>query len=217
MKTTYSLTEIETHCRKAARGSGLSWGLAEEAGKIARYLASHKIDGPKLLANYIIWRKCGVDADSIPHSDGDNWQTTSNEMCPIIAGSILSDRAELIEQVARTTFSNVAWPALMIPQLVRAAEATGKPMVLEWDDFRATASSTGIRFDGQNIMASSTQSVSCGGYAEEANGVEQPATIGFKVENSDWDELATSAHRTYAPASEESRRSGAGSGLTDND
>lgn len=217
MKTTYSLTEIETHCRKAARGSGLSWGLAEEAGKIARYLASYKIDGPKLLANYINWRESGVDADDIPHSDGDNWQTVGNEMCPIIAGSILSDRAELIEQKARTTFSNVAWPALMIPQLLRAAEATSKPMVLEWDDFRATASSNGIRFEGQNTMASTAQTVTCGGNTRKINGVTQSATIGFNVENSDWDALAASAHRTYAPASEESRLSGAGSGLNDND
>lgn len=217
MKTTYSLTEIETHCRKAARGSGLSWGLSEEAGKIARYLASHKIDGPKLLASYIKWRESGVNANSIPHSDGDVWQTVANEMCPIIAGSILSDRAECIEEKARTTFNNVAWPALMIPQLVRAAEATGMPMVLEWEDFRATASSKGLQLEGRNIMASSTRCVTCSGYSPETNGVTQPATIGFKVENSDWEALAASAHRTYAPASEESRRSGAGSDLSDND
>lgn len=175
------------------------------------------IDNPKLLAAYISWRESGVDADNIPQLDGDVWQIAGNNMCPIIAGSILSDRAELIAQNTRTTFGNVAWPALMIPQLVRAAEAVGKPLVLEWDDFRVTASLNGIRFEGQNIMASSTQSISCGGYAEKTSGVKQPATIGFNVENSDWEALAKSAHRTYAPASEESRRSGAGAGLSDND
>ena len=159
MKTTYSLTEIETHCRKAARGSGLSWGLAEEVGKIARCHASRNIDGPKLLANYINWRESSAEVNNIPHSDGDTWQIVGDEMCPIIAGSILSDRAELIEKKARTTFSKVVWPALMIPQFVRAAEAVGKPLVLEWEDFRATATAEGMRFDGQNIMAASAQNV----------------------------------------------------------
>jgi hypothetical protein len=41
----FSLNEIEAQLRKAARGAGLPWGLAEEAGKAARWLAMHGIDG----------------------------------------------------------------------------------------------------------------------------------------------------------------------------
>ena len=33
-----SLNEIESLCKKAARGAGMSWGLAEEAGKAAKWL-----------------------------------------------------------------------------------------------------------------------------------------------------------------------------------
>ena len=105
----------------------------------------------------------------------------------------------------------------MIPQLVRAAEATGQMMYIEWNDFRAVASPKGARFDGGNIMAASVHSVTCGIYAKEDRGTLPPATNGFEVENSDWSTLATSAHRTYAPASDESRLSGAGAGLSDND
>jgi hypothetical protein len=35
-----TLAEIESYLRKAARASGLEWGLAEEAGKAARWLAA---------------------------------------------------------------------------------------------------------------------------------------------------------------------------------
>ena len=36
---TYSLYEIEVTGKRAARGSGFSWGLAEEAGKATRWLS----------------------------------------------------------------------------------------------------------------------------------------------------------------------------------
>jgi hypothetical protein len=38
-----SLNEIDSQLRKAARGAGLPWGLAEEAGKAARWLEMHGI------------------------------------------------------------------------------------------------------------------------------------------------------------------------------
>ena len=42
----YSLGEIEAQCKKAAKGVGLSWGVAEEAGLIARHLSELNLPGP---------------------------------------------------------------------------------------------------------------------------------------------------------------------------
>lgn len=44
-----SLGEVEALCKKAARGAGLPWGLAEEAGFAARWLSAHGLDGAGLL------------------------------------------------------------------------------------------------------------------------------------------------------------------------
>lgn len=44
-----SLGEVEALCKKAARGAGLPWGLAEEAGFAARWLSAHGFDGAGLL------------------------------------------------------------------------------------------------------------------------------------------------------------------------
>ena len=41
----YSLGEIEAQCKKASKGVGLSWGLAEEAGLIARHLSELNLPG----------------------------------------------------------------------------------------------------------------------------------------------------------------------------
>ena len=53
----YSLSEIDATCKKAARGSGLSWGYAEEAGKAARWLAAHQLPSTELLAAYLSERQ----------------------------------------------------------------------------------------------------------------------------------------------------------------
>ncbi len=44
-----SLGEVEGLCKKAARGAGLPWGLAEEAGFAARWLSAHGFDGAGLV------------------------------------------------------------------------------------------------------------------------------------------------------------------------
>ena len=44
-----SLNEIDSLCQKAARGAGLDWGLAEEAGFAAAWLAARGADGAAAL------------------------------------------------------------------------------------------------------------------------------------------------------------------------
>jgi hypothetical protein len=52
---TYNLTlaETESYLRKAARACGLDWGIAEEAGKAARWLAAFKLAGPETLLAHL--------------------------------------------------------------------------------------------------------------------------------------------------------------------
>ena len=42
-----SRNEVASLCMKAARGAGMSWGLAEEAGFAAAWLVQHGINGPE--------------------------------------------------------------------------------------------------------------------------------------------------------------------------
>ena len=51
----YSLGEIEAECRKAAKGVGLTWGLAEEAGLIARHLSEFKLPGSDAIYMTLKW------------------------------------------------------------------------------------------------------------------------------------------------------------------
>lgn len=49
----HSLNEIAALAKRAARGAGLSWGMAEEAGRAARWLASYDLTGPALLCDVL--------------------------------------------------------------------------------------------------------------------------------------------------------------------
>ena len=71
-----SLNEIESLCKKAARGAGLSWGLAEEAGKAARWLSAHGLDGPGVLA-----RSCDR-MTAVPTSNWPRMSAPSPGRCP---------------------------------------------------------------------------------------------------------------------------------------
>ena len=41
----FSLGEIESNCTKAARGAGLSWGVAQDCGLVARHLTELGLPG----------------------------------------------------------------------------------------------------------------------------------------------------------------------------
>lgn len=140
----WSLAEIDAQCRKAARGLGCPWGMAEEAGKAARQLAAHGLPGPEALATMLGARTACC--------------CTSGARCDLRIG-------------------------------VEAADQGTRPG------------------EGASIL---TRAIA-GDYA-------LPGAPGSRaVAPEAWAILDRLAARTYAPASEASRRSGAGAGTTDND
>ena len=48
-----SLNQIEQTTRKAARGAGLAWGLADETGRAVRWLHAHGLPGVAALADWL--------------------------------------------------------------------------------------------------------------------------------------------------------------------
>ena len=86
----YSLTEIEAHCRKAARGAGYHWGEADELGKATRWLCSNGIDGPKHVLD-MLKQVDGSCSDFRPTSElFDGNKTTT--VCGLSFGCALADR-----------------------------------------------------------------------------------------------------------------------------
>ncbi len=207
----YSLNEIDTLCRKAARGTGLDWGHAEDAGKAARWLQARDLPGAECLLTCL---EAGDAARPI-EVQGAEWRA-DGPLCPIVAGASLCDHAELLADQA-VTLHDVRAPLLLAPFAAAAAARMGRAIRLAWQDAALTFGPA-ARFDGSRtaLRAPAAGRVTWGP-AEDAASDEGPRTSRAHLPRDIYDRLDALARRTYAPATEESRAAGAGAGLTDND
>ncbi|WP_306045647.1 DUF3726 domain-containing protein [Nioella sp. MMSF_3534] len=210
---TWSLNEIEALSRKAARGAGYSWGLAEEAGRAVRWLEARGLPGAQALVDHLK-RVDGQDLASFT-PDADDWTAPDGTACPILAGTMLAD-GMAGSGPDPITLPDLASPLLLLPFLSWMATAQGRTVGIGVADTAVTLSPEGTLTQTKDIPSP----------------VSAPVTLRFGVDPAG-DTVAEGlrsacsadtvaalnsfAHRTYAPATEESRLAGAGAGLTDND
>lgn len=198
-----SLAEIDALCRKAARGAGCPWGMAEEAGKAARWLASHGLPGPEALAALLDAPRtcrCGKDEQA--------------PGCSLALGAQLSDEAEAIV-CHGARFGAVAQPLLMLAQAGQAAAALGMPVALQWTGFHAICVPDGLSLEhAQTQDTAVAADVACTPALPPAS-VRPPATGARAVAPAALDRLERLAAVTYAPATDASRTSGAGAANLD--
>lgn len=90
----YSLNEMEATTKRATRGAGYPWGLAEDAAKAARWLCAQGLDGSAEMAQVLERRFAEHPAKHRPQSHEGVWRA-EGDLCPISAGALLSDCAEL--------------------------------------------------------------------------------------------------------------------------
>lgn len=213
-----SHNEIEQLCLKAARGAGMSWGLAEEAGYAAAWLARRGVDGPSAVLS------------QITHADGRSWyeicpevtagQVTARdgqELCPIALGSVLCDRGTSFigsNEVAPLAVGPITNPVLLLPFLSDIARLCALSILLEWSGRRVFVGLNG-EITG-DIAALETErslhaQISVRSGPEAAN---ESAVRAFFVSEGTLSGLNRYALRTTVPASEMSR---AGAGADDAD
>ena len=185
---------------KAARGFGLSWGLAEEAG----------------------WALCQLGQyGNDPLSWFDRAFSGSIENCPITIGATLMDHAPLANSIAQKggELGLIRTPILLIPFLYKSAQRIGHRLYL----FETTS---GLRIDVINDLSSDIEqlcSLSAGHVVIEVGApinIDQPfppKTYRFQTSMHTLVRLDTLGSRTYVPETEASRVSGAGADASDND
>ena len=210
----YALNEIEATAKRAARGAGLSWGMAEEASKAARWLCTQGFDGAALLAA-VLEQSDGRPAGELrPQSLQGEWRAASGTLCPLLAGASLSDCAARLAD-GRITLQAVSHPALLLPFAAAAAAQLGQPVTLEWDGCAAVTDGKSVSIKGEAVQQPLTAgaTASLGGTL----GAPLPQATRATPDAAAWESLNRFARRTFAPATEASRLAGAGAGLSDND
>ncbi len=193
----YSLNEVEATAKRAARGAGYSWGLAEEAGKATRWLCAQGLDGTGTLARLL---------------EQETIRSGERGPCPLSNGAYLSDSAHILKSDP-IVLRQVECPLLLVPFAAYAA--------------RRLDTCIAITCDGAEIVTDGTVVSTSDALPNRADHVEirpsgdltsiAPQQSRATPNPGDWETLNRFAHRTYAPATDASRLLGAGAGLSDND
>ncbi len=128
-----SLSEIRALATGAARGAGLPWGVADEAGRAARWLEARDLAGLAALdgaLEYLSrpdWRCC------LPVPEGVVWGADSGEIDGLLAGMTLADRTDRPLPFAgggALVLVRVRWPLLAVPFLAGVAQVCGARLVV---------------------------------------------------------------------------------------
>ena len=207
-----SLNEVEATAKRATRGAGYPWGLAEEAAKATRWLCARGIDGCAILARILERRNGSGLSEWSAQIDGKNWSTESGTLCPLVAGSAISDRSSnlLSEQIHLKTITE---PLMLLPFAAQSAMQLESTVTVAWSGVTATTDGCEISLDGKPDEVAEMLTVSIGGKIGSPNA----ACTRAEPSRETLETLNKFAQRTYAPATEESRLLGAGAGLSDND
>ncbi|MFC2968520.1 DUF3726 domain-containing protein [Acidimangrovimonas pyrenivorans] len=213
-----SRNELEALCLKAARGAGMSWGHAEEAGFAAGWLSAHGLDGAAALLAVLAagsgkpWRAlCPVVTPG-------RWRPAGpGPLCPVALGAALLDHCELPEGRldGGLTVGPVCRPLVVLPFLAASAARTARPVGVDWGTGSLTLDGDGaISGDIEHLAALAEGTlVLSPGTAPPGRPAAQ-GTPGCGRET--LARLDALAMRTTVPPSDRSRAD-AGGGTSDND
>jgi hypothetical protein len=212
-----SLNEIESLALKAARGAGMSWGLAEEAAVAASWLAVHDLPWAETLADLLAQK--GVTCR--PHFGGETIAPSraGSRLCPILTGALLSDVGALVRPMEVRALLAPLWLA---PFLARWT-TPDRVVRLAWEEVTLSIGPdtlSGAGAASMEVLAApfaSRVEVALVPGADAAHPLRERNRDGYPVADDAWRALQVLEHRTYVPASAQSRLSGAGAGLLDND
>jgi hypothetical protein len=221
VKQKQTLVEIEGYFRKVARATGLHWGLAEEAGKAARWLAAFNLPGPESLLMHLQMIE-GKDYEQYKPvigsgAIGDPWHANSQTLCPIITGAAIADRVKWLLDGHTISLGSVAYPILLAATIGQVSRCHNIIITTSWADVRLSCYGNGIRIDGNrdDLWLDKADAVCC----QQTFGTlpdQLPSTLAYAIDSQVWQLVDELAFRTYAPATKQSR-AGAGAGLSDND
>jgi hypothetical protein len=216
---TWSLNELEAETRKAIRGAGLSWGLAEDGSKAVRWLAAHGIDPLPALSDVLARHDRGerITSKFKPTETG-GW-TADTPICPIMLGVTLCDDADRLTANGFVA-GPVARPLLLAPFVAAAARILGHPLRFDVGGTQLVLNERGDPSgDLSKLDVSDAAEICCAVIPDRlpVSQVRAASTDGIETDPESWARLVAYVQRTYVPASERSRREGAGAGLIDND
>ena len=132
MTDSLSFSELQALARRAARGAGMPWDLADEAARAACLLSAAGIDGAAALASLLDEIRVRREPRLAPVRVLDRvWVGPGGALCPIRAGASLSDMARMLPGDG-VGMVGVLVPVLILPFAVDVARVLQGPVTLSW-------------------------------------------------------------------------------------
>ena len=209
----YSLGEIEAQCKKAAKGVGLSWGVAEEAGLIARHLSELHLPGPDA-----IYSNLKFVEDNKEETLGIDLRVLKQFNKPLngflLGIALLDNLAEFIQQELNVP-NKVIGPLAIVGALLRLQNEKYFFSV-EWENCQIIVNQNGLKVNGPNLNPHSVKGLLIS-ISRSSTRLVLKKISKERSEIYNWASLTHMAHKTYVPESLKSRLLGAGAGDNENE
>lgn len=232
-----SLGEIAETAKKATSGCGHCFGIAEEMAYAMRWLCERGFRGAEKLMHALEQFKAvefelTTRANELQITGKTGDPVPALALAPSIADLLIAHRDTRKIVIVRA----LAHPLLLVPFLARAANF-GQAVSAHYKTIDANSVVINCNDEGTQVFApdaltliqARADHVMCRWDAMRTDipvlrtrhqlRDHRKATIdsGYTISDAVWKKLQTFAHNTYVPSSKESRLTGAGAGLTDND
>lgn len=213
---TFSINEVETLVRKAALGAGLDPGRADELADAAVWLIELQVPVFELAYRAL------SSAEGSPMTLAEDGTSAA---CPTTSAARVATSAVDILLVKppgfTVTLDAVDEPLVVTTLAAVAARRYGTAFEIETASAKI-ALQPGDFADLDPLIAERNLRMVLRRTGKNASATSEPAASSSRydpenVADNGFANLEQLAHRTYVPASEKSRISGAGAGLTDND
>ncbi len=224
---THSLNELAALVKLSAKGAGYSWGMAEEASYAVRWLAAANLPAPQILACILNHQSIAHRELAGPQIDNTLWIAGKTPMCPLRTGAALSDFASVLSTAGPIDIGPVNWPVALLPFICLASQSVDDVLSVSWGGLYFECRQGVLAVNEQHwselqhqALSDQSAHVSCQLSVTQHQRPLKPIerlTLRAEISEDCLAELKSMAARTYAPATEASRISGAGAGTTDND
>lgn len=218
-----SLNEVEQIARKAAKGNGLPWGVADEVAKSVRWLQAFGIDAISPFETVLRQLDHNHAQQYSSQTLNGIWQAPSKTLSPLLVGVSLSDCLGLLK-VQRIVTAEIRYPILAAGFLGQAALRKRDALEIGWDDvvLKLYRNEMIVSGDMAKLTAAKAKSLYCQACSDmtfnNAKSQQMELHVGDTEVNAQaYQQLEVAVFKTYVEATEESRLHGAGAGLNDND
>jgi hypothetical protein len=238
-----SNNEAASLIKLAARGVGYPWGLGEEAAHVNRWFVERQLPALEHFKSLFTWVDEGEFSQLILQRNDTHWRCSRDKLCPLVCGAAIIDSADRLLTVDSIELNNVVCPMLLIPFISEASVMLEKPIRMTWNDAELVFNGTCIEPVGDSsevlnsrlsmdspasiyisvvnespdseLVSTDSDFVLVDGLTGELWPIAFHSRV--SIDLICLETLKQYAHRTYAPATELSRLSGAGAGTSDND